>query len=1146
MRIRRPALLICLLLVLSTGSASLGALPGLRFDRLTVDDGLPDGQIHSVHQDRRGFLWISTRNGLGRYDGREFVLHRYDPNDLGSINGNWVGPLLEDPSGRLWIALGVGGMDRFDPETGVFEHIDLTPETDETNDIALTDMALDPSGAVWVATSTRGILRVRDRPSGVPDLENLRAADGLPHDNVSDLAVDGAGHLWIGTCGGGLAVRLGERFLTAGTAEGLSSPCPQVILPDELGAWVGSAAGVDRVTLQTWSGEHAELRVESFTEGQPSGTVGSLALDRRGRLWAGFNGHGFAMLAPQTRAWRVFAFAEPTGLSMLGRPRSSFINGVAFLHADEHGRVWVGSFGSGLYVYDPESDGVSRWVHDAADPQSLSSDVITTALFDHGGGLWIGTGGRGLSFYSPWRFKFGGVRWDPLERDGLSHPLVLSLAVDEDQLWIGTAAGLDRLDLAAGQTAAVELPQVTSSINALELDLDGHVWIGTSLSGLFRYDPAGGAVEAFAHDPADATTPSGQSYRSLRLAHDHRSLWLGSMLGFVDRLDLETGLVERAVAAARVPDGRQGSIWAIEQEDERFLWIGAPSLGLFRVDLETGESRRFKREAGNPRSINNRTVNSLLLDSRDQLWVGTFSGGLDRYDAGEDAFLHLTERDGLPSNMVESILEQPAGILWLATRHGLARYDPEKGEIESYYRRDGLVADGFATGAGARSPDGRLFFGGLGGVVSFRPDEVSSNRHVPPVALTRFRRQGAAGRHVTALDGVDEVAVEPGDRVFGFSFAALDFADPERNRFAYRLEGFDDDWIDAGTVASASYTNIDPGRYVFHVRGSNADGLWNVEGASIRVLVKPRFWQTGWFHGLQALLAAILLAAAYRWQRRHLLARERRQQERLDHERKSRELLIARRMQRALLPREDYSHPRIEVAGRHRTASEVGGDYFDVIEHRGQALCIAIGDAVGHGMAAGFVVSMVKAGLLNALRAEKTEPASILSGLDAMLRDAAPSGTERGRLVSMGLAVAMIELNQLELELASVAMPYPYVWRQDSKSLETLEIGGLPLGQRLGQRPRGLSLRLQPDDLLIFASDGLVERRNRDDEPWGFEALEASIAELCSKGILTPAALCNALLAACDLWADGHEADDDMTVLAVRARGPHRRADPVR
>ena len=542
----RPAFLICLLLMLLPSPACLAGLPGLRFDRLSVDDGLPDGQIHSIYQDRRGFLWISTRNGLGRYDGREFVLHRYDPNDLRSINGNWVGPLMEDTRGRLWISLGVGGLDRFDPQTGIFEHLDLTPATPDPADFGVSDLVLDPSGAVWVATATHGLFRVEDRdPPGGLEIQKLNVNDGLPGNNVSDLALDDDGHLWIATCGGGLAVRFGQRLLTATVEEGLSNNCPLEILPDDLGAWIGSDGGVDRVTLQSWSGEHAELRVESFPDGQPQGAVSTMTLDHRGRLWAGFNGRGFGMLTPQSETWRFFPFVEPTGLSMLRRPLTSFVNGVSFLHADEEDRIWVGSFGSGLYVYDPESDDVHRWVHDAVDSKSLANDVISTALFDRGGGLWIGSGGRGLSFYSPWRFKFGGVRWDPLERDGLSHPLVLSLAVDEQSLWIGTAAGLERFDLATREIEIVSLPSVTSAINALEVDPDGRLWIGTVLSGLFSYEPASGEVRAFMHDPEDATTPSGQAYKTLRLAHDRRSLWLGSSLGWVDRLDLETGRVRR-------------------------------------------------------------------------------------------------------------------------------------------------------------------------------------------------------------------------------------------------------------------------------------------------------------------------------------------------------------------------------------------------------------------------------------------------------------------------------------------------------------------------------------------------------------------------------------------------------------------------
>ncbi|MEO1082737.1 MAG: two-component regulator propeller domain-containing protein [Acidobacteriota bacterium] len=1150
---RRLALtgVACLALMASTAPFAAASPPSVRFEQLSVDDGLPDGQINSIYQDSRGFLWISTRNGLGRYDGRTVVVHRYDPNDERTINGNWVGPVLEDPRGRLVISLGVGGLDRFDPNTGLFEHIDLTPETPEPSDFSTTDLAIDADGTLWVGTLATGLFRLDAGDS----ITRFRAADGLglDADMIADLEIDAVGRLWLATCGGGLSVRIDGRFHKVRGDDGLSSDCLRRVVTDKLGAWVGSTAGVDRVLLQDWPDDDPELRVESFASGQPAGSVGAIAFDQRGSVWVGIDGRGLAQLRPDVGEWRLFPFAAATGLAVNGRPRGSLINGVSFLDIDDEDRVWVSTFGSGLYLYDPESDSMEQWIHDAADPTSLASDAVSAALFDRSQGLWVGTAGRGLSFYSPWRFKFGGLRWDPLGREGLKHPTVLDIVVDGDRLWIGTAAGLESFHVPSGRLESMPLAGVTSPLRALEIDAAGHLWLGTSLSGLFRYSPSTGELRAFPSVAGDPTTPSTQSYRHLKMARDPQYLWLGTNQGFIDRLDVTTGDVQRRVATVQSTDGRQSAVWALEEDARGNLWVGAPSLGLFRFDLATGESKRYERDPNNPNAINNRTVNSLFLDSRDRLWVGTFSGGLDRYDPERDAFVHLTERDGLPSNMVEAILEQPAGVLWLATRHGLARYDPQSGDLATYRRRDGLVADGFATGAGARSANGRLFFGGLGGVVNFRPDEISSNPHLPPVALTRFRRLDADGRHDVSLDGVEEVVVRPGDQVFGFSFAALDFADPGRNRFAYRLEGFDPDWIAAGTDPSASYTNIDPGRYIFRVQGSNADGLWNRDGASIRVWVKPPFWQTRWFRALEALALALALVGAYLWQRRALLTRERRERERLEHQRKSRELRMAQQMQRTLLPREDFTHPRVEIAGRHRTASEVGGDYFDVIEQSdGHSLYIAIGDAVGHGMAAGFVVGMVKAGLLNALRSETLEPDDLLTGLDAMLRDAAPQEAARSpeRLpVSMGLAVARIDLDSraaLTLHLASVAMPYPYIWRFGARRLETVEVGGLPLGQRLGRRPRAVSFHLAQDDLLIFVSDGLVERLNHDAEPWGFDAVEEALTELSSRGILTPAALCHALLSACDRWADGLEADDDMTVLVVQAKDLRRATTPPR
>lgn len=1155
--------LLALLTWILSLTAPLGAhLFPVRFEQLSLDAGIPDVEIHDIRQDSRGFLWFSTRDGLGRFDGYEMVVHSHDPADPTSIHGNWVGPLVEDSRGLFWVMLGVGGMDRFDPMTGQFERIDLTPESAVVNDFTVTDAQEDLQGRMWVATGSTGLHRIEwVESTGEWAITAYRSSTtpGLDADFLGNIALDPAGRLWVATCGGGLSVVTDldttPRFEAVRQADGLSGECPTALHVDAVGGvWAGSAAGIDHLRHEGRSGIRTRpLPPLPRPDGGGATPVAFLDTDPSGQLWVGVSGHGLlrfdAGRGPRDGGgWTVFPFDEPDSGWALRRGANSQLRGnaVSSLDVDAHGAVWVSTWGSGVYRFDPAEGHLDRFHEDPADPHSLVSDAVRAGYLDRAGNFWFGTNASGVSLYSPWRWKFGGVRWNPLaeveegrrldDRVGLVHPQVSSLAEIDGTLYVGTGAGVEAFDAHTGQTALVAGDRIPGFVNALVADRAGDLWVGTGIQGLFRYRPRDGSVVALP-STNDPTTPSSSAINTLASGLDPDTVWVGTSNGWVDRLTPSTATVERGVLRAINATGQTPAIWVIEEDPKGYLWVGTPGLGLFRVHLDSGEVRNYFFDPEDPTGLNNRTVNSLHIDQKGRLWVGTYSGGLDRYLPASDSFIHLTRREGLPSNMVESILEDGVGDLWLATRHGLASYDPDAGadSLQTFGRRDGLVVSAFSTGAALRTGAGELVFGGLGGLVHFDSGQLDSNPHRPSVVLTQLMIRDDDGHTHRPLDGVEEVVLQPTDRVFTLMFAALDFADPSRNQYSHRLLGFEESWSLPESSRQATYTQLDPGEYTFQVRGTSADGVWSASAASIRVRVLPPFWRTGWFQGLMALALVLATLAFDAWRRRQLVERERRHQERREHARKTRELDLARQVQRSLLPRGDYARDGLEVIGRLRTASEVGGDYFDVVEQSSGGLCVAIGDAIGHGMAAGLVVSMAKVGLAQALRDPEPKASEVLETLDALLREVVQPTDRRatgGAIpTAMGMGVALVDAGG-RVDLASVAMPYPYLWRRATGRLEPQELGGLPLGRRRGDTPPSVRTTLDPGDFLILVSDGLAERQSPSGEPWGYGGLEAELELACGRAT-SAVDVAEGILAACDTHADGRPADDDLTVVVM-------------
>jgi diguanylate cyclase (GGDEF)-like protein len=827
----------------------------IHFERVP---GLSQSSVNCSFQDHRGFMWFGTEDGLNRFDGYSFTVYRSDPATAGTLSNNFIWAAEEDAEGALWVGT-EAGLNRLPPGTTRFTR--LRHDASDPNTVGsdfVWALLRDRQGAVWVGTKGGGLSRYDPKARLFKRYRHdPNRPYSLPSDDVRALAESRSGAIWVATLGGGLA-RLDPA--TGRFAVFRHSPSDPASLPDD------------------------EVR--------------TVFEDTDGRVWVGTMKGGAARLAPD-KAGFIRYVHDPRRRDSLGKGM------VRAIGQDALGAIWIGT-DDGLNLWRQESESFLHFNHDSSRPFSLSDDTITSIFSDRGGVLWIGTKTAGLNRWNPAAGAFTSYTADAAA-GSLSHRVITSFAEGTDgALWVGTfGGGLNRLDRAAALNTPFRADGRPGSIGddrvmSLLLDRRGTLWAGTFAAGLYRMPTGSSRFERMRPDPARPASLSDKGVTCLLEARDG-TIWFGTYGGGLHRFEPVKGL-QRFTHDPAVGDSLASDVvTALAEDQDGTLWVGTRGGGLDAFDPRSGRARHLRRDEARRDGLSSDELFALHLDTAGTLWIGTLGAGLDRWDAaarraGRVAIRHYTERDGLPNNVVYAVLSDENGFVWASTNRGLVRLEPKNGATRVYDTTYGLPGDEFNYGAALRSRRGEMFFGGTNGFVSFFPGVLRSNEHAPPVVLTGISALNhplLLTRPVSDLDAVD---IGWRDYLFAFDFAALDFTAPEKNRYAYRLEGFDRDWIDAGSIRRATYTNVSPGSYTFRVKAANNDGVWNDSGLALRVRVVAPPWRSAWAYALYALAAA---GAVYSWIRvqRRRLAREEEYSRRLELEVRERTAELAQRNQ---------------------------------------------------------------------------------------------------------------------------------------------------------------------------------------------------------------------------------------------------------
>ena len=768
-------------------------------------------------------IWLGTRDGLNRYDGYNFKVYKHDPKDPTTLPDNSILSLLEDDSGDLWVGTESGGLSRWNRSQEIFVRYQHDPEDPGSlSGNQVRSIHRDQTGTLWIGTFDSGVSRWDPR-SGHFESYRHDPADpsSLSDDRIRALTHDRLGNLWIGTRGG-----LNLLDPSTGTfIRYLSDPGQPASLQD------------DRVL--------------------------SLLEDRLGTLWVGT----YSGLHRMDRATGTFTHFvndpdDPTSLSE---------NTIRVIFEDSSGRLWVGTDG-GLNLLQRDSGKFIRYRHSAASPNSLSSDRVASIFEDRGGVMWIGTWAGGLNKWNPASWAFAHHRRDPTMLAGLSSDAVLALSEDQaGQLWIGTHGGLDRLDRLTGEfTNFRNDPDEATSlsddrITALLHDSSERLWIGTQTGGLNRLDPGTRKFQRYRHDPTRLDSLGADGVMSL--LEDHQgNLWVGTFGAGLSQL-LEDGSFARFQHDPDNPASLSNDrVACLANDTGGALWVGTFGGGLNRFDRRAGSFLRLRNDPDRPDSLSHNAVTALRVDPRGQLWIGTQGGGLQRLDRLDEGgvFTIYSEADGLPNQAISGILPEEDQALWLSTNSGLSRFDLATETFKNYEVSHGLQSNEFNLGAHHRSASGEMFFGGVNGFNAFFPNAIESRPNGPPVVLTAFLKFGQPVQLETALQDLDEIHLDHHDHVVSFEFAALDYTAPARNRYAYRLEGLTEgwlDWIDLDNHRRVTFTDLDPGSYKLQVKGANHNGAWNEEGVSLAITVVPPLWRSWWAYGLY--ISALTLTVGF-------------------------------------------------------------------------------------------------------------------------------------------------------------------------------------------------------------------------------------------------------------------------------------------
>lgn len=806
----------------------------IKFKHISIIQGLSQNTVHCIFQDKEGFLWFGTNDGLNKYYGYGFKIYRHQPQDTNSLSDYEVNAILEDSKQNFWIGTdkGLNKLNKLNDQFFNYQHNPEDPNSISCNDINV--LLEDKSGVLWIGTNGGGLNRYDEKNEKFIhykyDKDNSQS---ICSNIILSICEDKSGNIWIGTDNG-----------------------------------LNKLKRTDEIFIRYYNQDENPNSLSG-------NEVHTIFEDRFGVLWAGTNGGGLNKFI-ETDSEFVCYRHDPNNNHTISSDK------IRTIYEDRSGILWIGTY-DGLNIFDRNSERFINFRSDSENPSSISDNEILSIYEDDSGLLWIGTNMGGLNIYDRESVKFSHFKHDPENSNSLSSNNILSIYEDRNKIvWIGTDnSGLNRYNPENNTFIHFQNEPnnknslCSNKIRAILEDRYGFLWVGTEDCGLTKFDRKNNKFTCYKND---INNPNSISNNEIWTIYEDRSgnLWIGTNGG----LNKYNRRYERFIQYKHNPNNpfsiSNNRVRSIYEDKSGILWIGTDGGGLNQFVPGTETFNCFKYNPKNPNSLSIDRIWHICEDRFGNLWIGTNGGGLNKFDKSRDLFYHYTMKNGLPSDEIYGILEDHQDNLWISTSNGLSKFDLRIESFRNYDENNGLQSMKFNAGAFFRGSNGEMYFGGINGLNRFNPLYLSTNTYIPPIVITDFKVFGESivtnndSQKKHNFNEKNEITLSYNEKIFRIEFSSLHYSSPEKNQYAYMLKGIDEDWNYVNTQFFAAYKNIPPGKYTFYVKGSNNDGVWNEKGTSIKITVKPPFWQSIWFRIAAALLISLSIYQLYRFRIKYI------------------------------------------------------------------------------------------------------------------------------------------------------------------------------------------------------------------------------------------------------------------------------------
>ena len=1221
----------------------------LVFEHYSVQNGLPNPTVYDVLQDKYGFLWIATGDGLCRYDGYEFKVYKNNPNDSTSLPSNTVLSIIEDDEGNLWIG-GIGLFAKYVRKTGTFVPLEFDRGS-RTGTIQIWKLFKDSKNRIWFGSRNHGVYLFNNNKNLAQLVTKGDEKTQLDWGWVASIIESHDGKILVTDAQNGVFV-YDERdsvFNNYATLTVTNFNFLFSLFEDEYNRfWISGGSGVRMVDPTTNKVTKIDFFDSNKSEIKDSTTLRILS-DQNGYLWFGCWTEGLYRYNPVTKE----SIHYKPNTNIMGS-----INGtqIISIYEDDFGILWVGTINSGLNKVDPKKEPLNIYQLPASIKENnINSDRITAVVIDETNNdiVWMGTGSLGLIKYDRSLNKFTQYKFKPGDANSISGNTIFTMTIGNDNnLWIGTDSSLCKLDTKTNVFTRYLTKNkgltFNSNINDIQIDATGRVYVATphgvdllipgtdiqrmvpslmtrqyktellssiksqlkekSLASILMVgenqditknfeieSPTKALILCAGEGQVDVSKTSfdygwiendkgkivwamddvyktfylgggtknrvladcielsagkyklryrsdvGHSYGNWNVNAPEDSLLYGIQISEVSNDTYKRILNELEDEISKksfMPVESVSSIF-LSKKYENILWIGTNRSKLFRCNLKDNSFIEFLPDSIVDNSATN-IVADILEDSDGILWLAT-NKGLAEFDPSNEKFNVYTDADGLPTNSIAAIQEDPYGNIWVSSIAGLTKIVRTPGEKKYTFINidiaDGLQGYSF-TNASWKTKDGELFFGGFNGVNSFYSGML--NQTSPDIVITDFK---VANQSITAetedspiaddINEIKSIELPYSQNDFSFEFAAVHFSRPQRNKIAYKLDGVNDDWV-YDNRRFVSFANLSPGDYVFRLKGANGDGVWNEEEKVITITILPPWWRTVWAYILYGFIVVAGVFGVDRFQRKRLLKRAREsarmketelraQLAEAENARKSRELEEARSLQLSMLPKELPQLPNLDIAVYMKTATEVGGDYYDFQVGMDGTLTIVIGDATGHGLKAGTMVTATKS-LFNTLGSNS----DILLTFNEITRC-----IKQMQIHMLSMCLTMMKIRGNKMIMSAAGMPPALIYRKNTMAVEEIVLKGMPLGAVTDFPYQLKETNLNPGDTVLLLSDGLPELFDKNKEMFSYERVVQVFSKHAHK---SPEEIIEGLKRAGSDWVEDTDPDDDVTFVVLKVK----------